>query len=202
LRPRWRGRRGQPGRRGRLNSPAPALDAGGELPSPGEQAYSPWRRCCRAVGRRCCASTVTTWVSAPPWRLGRARLSPVQRHRDVARVRRERRLRVRRSARQLDLAYAYHRWRPSVLASAWSALDTVSVAVSGSPERFLAQERGRGLFAGLVVPWRRVRLTQSWLAGAGIDQRSLPDSAGVAPGRATACAPDGRSTARGNTGTR
>jgi hypothetical protein len=79
-----------------------------------------------------------------------------------------------------DLAYAYNRWRPSFLASAWSAVDTVTVAVSGSAERRLAEERSRGGFAGLVVPWRRVRLTQSWLAGATIDQRSLPDSARVA----------------------
>jgi Tol biopolymer transport system component len=79
-----------------------------------------------------------------------------------------------------DLAYAYNRWRPSFLASAWSAIDTVTVAVSGSAERRLAEERSRGGFAGLVVPWRRVRLTQSWLAGATIDQRALPDSARVA----------------------
>jgi hypothetical protein len=79
-----------------------------------------------------------------------------------------------------DVAYAYHRWRPSFLASAWSTLDTVTVSVRDTPERRRAEERSRGGFAGLIVPWRRVRLTQSWLAGAGIDQRSLPDSAGVA----------------------
>jgi outer membrane protein assembly factor BamA len=32
----------------------------------------------------------------------------------------------------------------------------------------------------VIVPWRRVRLAQSWLAGVDIDQRRLPESTGVA----------------------
>jgi hypothetical protein len=159
----------------------PSSTPGGELPAPGEQAYSPWATllprgwspllrvdgddvgigatvgASDALGYHQYSATAmwpASGVSAD-YEFGGPPVS-------------------------WDVAYAYHRWRPSWLVSAWSALDTVSVAVSGSPERFIAQERGRGLFAGLVVPWRRVRLTQSWLAGAGIDQRSLPDSAGVA----------------------
>ena len=78
-----------------------------------------------------------------------------------------------------EIAYAYNRWRPSLLLSAWSTLDTVSVAVEGATQRHLAEERSRGAFTGLVIPWRRVRLAQSWLAGAGFEERSLPDSAGA-----------------------
>jgi hypothetical protein len=79
-----------------------------------------------------------------------------------------------------SVSYAYNRWRPSLLLSAWSAIDTVTVSAAGSPDTLLAQERGQGLFAGIMVPWRRVRLAQSWLAGIDVDRRQLPDSAGVA----------------------
>jgi len=79
-----------------------------------------------------------------------------------------------------DLSYAYHRWRPSLLLSAWSTLDTVAVSDAARSETRLAQERSQGFFTGVVVPWRRVRLVQSWLAGVDIDERRLPDVAAVA----------------------
>ena len=44
----------------------------------------------------------------------------------------------------------------------------------------MSQERSQGYFAGVVVPWRRIRLAQSWLAGVNVDERRLPESTGVA----------------------
>jgi hypothetical protein len=79
-----------------------------------------------------------------------------------------------------DVSYVYSRWRPSLLLSAWSAVDTVALAVAGSSRTLLAQERSQGFFAGTVVPWRRVRLAQNWMAGVDVDTRRLPDGAGVA----------------------
>jgi outer membrane protein assembly factor BamA len=80
----------------------------------------------------------------------------------------------------LSVSYAYYRWRTSLFISAWSTLDTVAVSMSGTSATLLAQERSQGIFTGVIVPWRRVRLAQSWLAGVDIDQRRLPDAAGVA----------------------
>jgi hypothetical protein len=79
-----------------------------------------------------------------------------------------------------NVSYAYNRWRPSLLLSAWSGIDTVLVAEEASSRTFLSQERSHGFFAGVLVPWRRVRMAQSWLAGVDVDQRRLPDAAGVA----------------------
>ena len=78
------------------------------------------------------------------------------------------------------VSYAYNRWRPSLLLSAWSGIDTILVAEEGSSRTLVSQERSRGYFAGVLVPWRRVRLAQSWLAGVNIDERRLPESTGVA----------------------
>ena len=78
-----------------------------------------------------------------------------------------------------SVSYAYHRWRPSLLLSAWHTVETVAVSAGGSSVTQLAQERSQGLFAGVLVPWRRVRLAQSWLAGVDVDERRLPASAGV-----------------------
>ena len=79
-----------------------------------------------------------------------------------------------------NVSYAYNRRRPSLLLSAWSAVDTVAISYAGSPEILHAEERSQGLFGGVLVPWRRVRLAQSVLGGVDIDQRHLPDAAGVA----------------------
>ena len=76
--------------------------------------------------------------------------------------------------------YAYNRWRPSLLISAWSGLDTILVTEEGTSRTLESQERSQGLFAGVLVPWRRVRLAQSWLAGVDVDRRRLPASTGVA----------------------
>jgi hypothetical protein len=73
-----------------------------------------------------------------------------------------------------SVSYAYNRWRPSLLLSTWSVLDTVTVAERGSSQTFVSDERSQGFFAGVLVPWRRVRLAQSWLAGVGLDTRRLP----------------------------
>jgi hypothetical protein len=74
-----------------------------------------------------------------------------------------------------SVSYAYNRWRPSLLLSTWSALDTVVVAEHGSSRTFVSEERSQGFFAGVVVPWRRIRLAQNWLAGVNLDMRRLPD---------------------------
>jgi len=79
-----------------------------------------------------------------------------------------------------DVSYVYNRWTPSLFLSAWSTTDTVAVSVTGSSATPLAQERSHGIFTGVVVPWRRIRLAQSWLAGVNVDERRLPDAAGVA----------------------
>ena len=79
-----------------------------------------------------------------------------------------------------SVSYAYNRWRPSFLLSAWSSIDTVAVSAARSSSTLIAQERSQGVFAGVLVPWRRVRISQSWLAGVGVDERRLPDAAEVA----------------------
>jgi hypothetical protein len=83
----------------------------------------------------------------------------------------------------VSVAYAYQRWRPSWLLSAWQTVDTVSVAGSSSPAVWTSQERSRGLFAGVLLPWRRVRIAQNWLAGVEVDERSYPEDSGI-PDRA------------------
>ncbi|MCU0249495.1 MAG: hypothetical protein MUE61_04760 [Vicinamibacterales bacterium] len=79
-----------------------------------------------------------------------------------------------------SVSYAYNRWRPSFLLSAWSSVDTVAVSAAGSSSTLISQERSQGVFAGVLLPWRRVRLSQSWLAGVGVDERRLPDASGAA----------------------
>ena len=78
-----------------------------------------------------------------------------------------------------EIAYAYNRWRPSFLLTGWSTLDTVAVMVEGTAQREIAEERSRGVFTGIEIPWRRVRLWQSWLAGVEFEERFLPGSAGA-----------------------
>ena len=79
-----------------------------------------------------------------------------------------------------NVSYAYDRWRPSFVLSAWSTTDTVAVSGGDPAGTFVAQERSQGIFGGVLVPWRRVRMTQSWLAGLSVDTRRLPDAARVA----------------------
>jgi len=79
-----------------------------------------------------------------------------------------------------SVSYAYHRWRPSLLLSAWSGIDTIVVAEAGSSRTLLSEERSQGAFAGVTVPWRRVRLAQTWLAGLDVDTRRLPEALGIA----------------------
>jgi Tol biopolymer transport system component len=77
------------------------------------------------------------------------------------------------------LSYAYNRWRPSFLLSAWQGVDTVTITTTGSSIARSAQERNQGVFAGVLVPWRRVRVAQSWFGGLGTDERRLPAEAGI-----------------------
>ena len=42
-------------------------------------------------------------------------------------------------------SYAYNRWRPSLLLSAWSGLDTILVAEAGSSRALVSQERSQGM---------------------------------------------------------
>jgi hypothetical protein len=78
-----------------------------------------------------------------------------------------------------SVSYAYNRWRPSLLLSAWSSIDTVALSTGGGAVTQLAHERSQGLFAGVLVPWRRVRLAESWLAGVDVDERRLPEATGI-----------------------
>jgi hypothetical protein len=78
-----------------------------------------------------------------------------------------------------NVTYAYNRWRPTLLLSAWSDVDTVAVSYEGSSDVVKSQERSQGFFGGVLLPWRRVRVAQSGLAGVEVDQRHLPDAAGV-----------------------
>lgn len=78
-----------------------------------------------------------------------------------------------------SLSYAYNRWRPSLLLSVWQGVDTVGISDDGYAIARTAQERSQGLFAGFLIPWRRIRLAQSWLAGVEIDERVLPGAAGI-----------------------
>jgi hypothetical protein len=79
-----------------------------------------------------------------------------------------------------SIDYAYVRWRPSLLLSAWETLDSVSVVANTSRVTFTSEERARGLFGGAMIPWRRARLAQDLLMGVSADERRLPAAARVA----------------------
>lgn len=78
-----------------------------------------------------------------------------------------------------QVAYTYDRWRPSLFVFASDAIDQLTVQSAGGQQVVRSDEQVREVFAGVVVPWRRVRIAQSWIAGADVSQRRLPASSGV-----------------------
>jgi Tol biopolymer transport system component len=79
--------------------------------------------------------------------------------------------------------YSYNRWRPAFVLSASDTIDTVTVGTGVPGVVRTSDERTRELFAGVVVPWRRVRVIQNWFAGVDAETRRLPQAAGVADRR-------------------
>ncbi|HNV02226.1 MAG TPA: BamA/TamA family outer membrane protein [Vicinamibacterales bacterium] len=76
--------------------------------------------------------------------------------------------------------YAYNRWTPSFFVSAKDSVDIVRLATPAPGGPLTSDERTREVFAGVLVPWRRARTAQRWLAGVDLETRRLPGSAGIA----------------------
>jgi hypothetical protein len=75
-----------------------------------------------------------------------------------------------------SVSYTYDRWRPAFFITASDQTDPISVTFSGTPAVFTANSRAREVFGGLIIPVRRVRASQAFLAGASLhDERiALP----------------------------
>ena len=69
----------------------------------------------------------------------------------------------------LGVSYVYGRWLQTVLLSASDTLESVALIDRASGRVVRADARNRQLFGGVFVAWRRVRLSQSWLAGVALD---------------------------------
>jgi hypothetical protein len=82
--------------------------------------------------------------------------------------------------------YVYGRWRPAVLVSASSSIGRVVVHTSDGSRVVSADERTQEVFAAVLLPWRRIRVQQDWLAGIDANTRDVPDAAGIAPARRNA----------------
>ena len=75
--------------------------------------------------------------------------------------------------------YTYDRWRTSAFVSVSDVVDVVSVRNAATGLVLSSEEQTRELFAGVLVPWRRVRISQSWLVGADLNERRFPDAIGL-----------------------
>ena len=75
--------------------------------------------------------------------------------------------------------YSYNRWRPSFFVAASNLIDTVTLHVAGSSATRTADERTSEALAGVVIPWRRVRVSQTWFAGVAAEERRLPAATGL-----------------------
>jgi hypothetical protein len=75
--------------------------------------------------------------------------------------------------------YTYDRWRTSAFVSVSEVVDVISVRDSATGLVLSSEEQTREMFAGVLVPWRRERISQSWLVGADLNERRLPDPAGI-----------------------
>jgi hypothetical protein len=71
--------------------------------------------------------------------------------------------------------YIYDRWRTSAFVSVSDVVDVISVRNAATGLVLSSEEQTRELFAGVLVPWRRVRVSQSWLVGADLNERRFPD---------------------------
>lgn len=72
------------------------------------------------------------------------------------------------------VTYLYSRWRLAPFLTASSVTDTVSTGSDPAAPTATADEQTREVFAGALLPWRRVRVRQDWLAGAVLSERRLP----------------------------
>jgi hypothetical protein len=79
----------------------------------------------------------------------------------------------------LDVSYVYGRWRQTVLLSASDTLESVALIDRVSGRVVRADARDRQLFAGVLVAWRRVRLSQSWLAGVALDHERFASPSAI-----------------------
>jgi hypothetical protein len=75
--------------------------------------------------------------------------------------------------------YTYDRWRTSAFVSVSDVVDVISVRNAATGLVLTSEEQTREIFAGVLVPWRRVRISQSWLVGADLNERRFPDAAGI-----------------------
>ena len=75
--------------------------------------------------------------------------------------------------------YTYGRWRASAFVSVSDVVDVISVRNATTGLVLSSEEETRELFAGVLVPWRRVRISQSWLVGADLNERRFPGAAGI-----------------------
>lgn len=75
--------------------------------------------------------------------------------------------------------YSYNRWTPTFFLSAAETIDTVRIGTPAPGVFLTSDERTREFFAGVVIPARRVRLAQTWLAGADFQVRRLPAAAAI-----------------------
>jgi hypothetical protein len=75
--------------------------------------------------------------------------------------------------------YTYDRWRASLFVSVSDVVDVISVRYADTGLVLASEEQTRELFAGALIPWRRVRISQSWLVGADLNERRFPDATGI-----------------------
>jgi len=75
--------------------------------------------------------------------------------------------------------YTYDRWRTSAFVSVSDVVDVISVRDAATGLVLTSEEQTREIFAGVLIPWRRVRISQSWLVGADLNERRFPDAAGM-----------------------
>jgi hypothetical protein len=76
-------------------------------------------------------------------------------------------------------AYAYDRWRASAFVSVSDVVDVIGVRDAATGLVRSTEEQTREVFAGVLVPRRRVRVSQSWLVGADLNERRFPDASGL-----------------------
>lgn len=77
----------------------------------------------------------------------------------------------------LLVSYAYDRWRPTLLLSASDRLDTAVFQDAHTGGIVTVDERSREALAGVFVPWRRARASQSWFGGVTLhDEEFAPGS--------------------------
>jgi len=75
--------------------------------------------------------------------------------------------------------YSYNRWTPTFFLSAAETIDDVRIGTPAPSVFLTSDERTREFFAGVVIPARRVRVAQTWLAGVDFQVRRVPSAAAI-----------------------